>query len=112
MKTARPITSIKIGKRHRRDLGDIDALADSIASIGLLHPVVITPAGTLVAGERRLRACERLGSTDIPVTVIDVGKIVRGEYAENAERKDFTLSEAVIVRRRHVGPGKTMLCDS
>jgi hypothetical protein len=38
---------------------------------------------------------------NIPVTVVDVGKgkIVRGEYAENAERKDFTLSEAVAIKR-------------
>jgi ParB-like nuclease domain len=84
MKTARPITSIKIGKRHRRAMGDIAALAASIEAIGLLHPVFITPEGKLIAGERRLLACKHLGWMNIPVTVVDVGngKIVRGEYAE------------------------------
>jgi ParB family chromosome partitioning protein len=51
MKTVeRPPASIRIGRRHRRDLGDIDGLAASIASIGLLHPVVITPGYTDVSG--------------------------------------------------------------
>jgi ParB family chromosome partitioning protein len=49
-----PIASIKPGTRHRRDMGDIDALARSIADVGLLHPVVINKEGVLIAGERRL----------------------------------------------------------
>ena len=35
----------------------------------------------------------------IPVTVVDLDDIVRGEFAENAYRKDFTLSEAVAIKR-------------
>ena len=85
--------SIKIGKRHRRDMGDIDALAKSISEIGLLHPIVVTKDNTLVAGERRLAACKRLGWTDVQVTVVDLGEIARGEFAENAIRKDFVPSE-------------------
>ena len=54
----RPIDSITIGKRHRRDSGDLDSLSASIERDGLLHPVVIKPDGQLVAGERRLRACQ------------------------------------------------------
>jgi len=46
----------------------------------------------LVAGERRLRAAELLGWETIPVTVIDLGAVARGEFAENAVRKDLTLS--------------------
>ena len=42
-----PIDQIKIGTRHRKDLGDIDALAANIAELGLLHPIVIRPDGTL-----------------------------------------------------------------
>jgi ParB-like chromosome segregation protein Spo0J len=68
---ARLISSIVIGKRHRTDLGDIDALARSIAEVGLLHPIVIRADGKLVAGERRLEACKRLGCTTIPVTVLE-----------------------------------------
>lgn len=97
-RTEWPIAAIRIGKRHRRDMGDIPALAASIADVGLLHPVVVTPQNELIAGERRLKAFKALGWTDIPVTVIDLDKIVRGEFAENAERKNFTLSEAVAIK--------------
>jgi N6-adenosine-specific RNA methylase IME4 len=94
------INTIKIGHRHRRDLGDIDGLARSIKDIGeLMHPIVIRSDGTLIAGERRLAACKQLGWTDIPVTVIDLDSVVRGEFAENIHRKDFTLSEAVAIKR-------------
>jgi ParB family chromosome partitioning protein len=65
----RAIADIRVGKRHRRDLGDIAALAASMASIGLLHPIVVTPDGLLICGERRLRAAKLLGWTTIPVTI-------------------------------------------
>jgi N6-adenosine-specific RNA methylase IME4 len=94
----RPVKEIRVGKRHREDLGDIDALAASIAHVGLLHPIVIRPDGRLIAGERRLAACKRLGWTHIPATVVALDDIVRGEFAENAVRKDFTLSEAVAIK--------------
>ena len=38
-----PIVEICVGERHRKAMGDIGALADSSAEVGLLHPVVITP---------------------------------------------------------------------
>jgi ParB-like chromosome segregation protein Spo0J len=61
-----PIRGIQIGKRHRRDMGDIEGLAASIRDIGLLHPIVITPGFRLIAGERRIRAFESLGRETIP----------------------------------------------
>ena len=90
---------IVVGIRHRRDLGDIDALAKSIAEVGLLHPVVITPQGVLIAGARRVAACKLLGWQDIPVTVVKLAEIVKGEFAENAIRKDFLPSEIDSIRR-------------
>jgi N6-adenosine-specific RNA methylase IME4/ParB-like chromosome segregation protein Spo0J len=95
----RAIDSIKIGPRHRRDMGDINALAKSISELGLLHPLVITKDSTLVAGERRLAACQLLVWTDVDVRVIDLDQIIRGELAENTDRKDFTLSESVAIKR-------------
>ena len=58
-----PLSAIRVGKRHRKDLGDIRFLARSIQEIGLLHPVVIRPEGKLIAGERRLWALKLLGWT-------------------------------------------------
>jgi N6-adenosine-specific RNA methylase IME4 len=116
------INAIKVGKRHRKELGDIDSLAQSIRAVGLLHPVVVRPDGQLIAGERRLRACQQLGMVEIPTTVVDIDQIVRGEFAENQERKNFTLSEAVAIKReiepelraeakvRQGRPGTARLC--
>jgi ParB family chromosome partitioning protein len=95
----RPIDSIRVGERHRKELGDVEALAASIADVGLLHPVVVNADGERVAGERRLEACKLLGWKEVPVTVVDLDAVVRGEFAENAVRKDFTLSEAVAIKR-------------
>lgn len=94
-----PIPAIRLGDRHRKELGDIAGLGRSIADIGLLHPIVVNRNGTLIAGERRLKACTSLGWSHIPVTIVNLDNIVRGELAENAERKDFLPSEIDAIRR-------------
>jgi N6-adenosine-specific RNA methylase IME4 len=94
-----PVEQIRVGARHRKDMGDIAALAASVRELGLLHPVVVRPDGTLIAGERRIRAAQELGWAEIPVNVVDLDAVARGEFAENAIRKDFTLSEAVAIKR-------------
>jgi hypothetical protein len=43
------VADVQFGTRHRREMGDIDALAEDIAEIGLFHPIVVTPAGQLIA---------------------------------------------------------------
>lgn len=94
-----PLSSITIGDRVRKDMGDLDALAASIREHGLLHPPAVTSAGLLIAGQRRLLACARLGMTEVPVRIIDVVSLLRAEKAENAERKNFTPSEAIAIGR-------------
>lgn len=95
----RPINQITIGPRRRKDLGDIKELAASIQAVGLLHPVVIKPNGTLIAGERRLAACQHIGMTAVPVTIAedldDLYGVLCAERDENTCRKDFSPSEAV-----------------
>jgi N6-adenosine-specific RNA methylase IME4 len=93
------IAKIKIFNRHRKDLGDVGALAKNIKEIGLLHPVVVTPSNMLIAGGRRLAACIKLGWSEIPVTVVDLADVVHGEFSENAIRKDFLPSEINAIRR-------------
>jgi N6-adenosine-specific RNA methylase IME4/ParB-like chromosome segregation protein Spo0J len=87
------IAAIKLGERHRRDMGDVAALAESIRTVGLLHPPVVRSDGALIAGARRIAACRLLGWKDVPVRVVHLEHIVRGEFAENAHRKDFLPSE-------------------
>jgi len=66
----RAIADITVGKRHRRDLGDIETLAKSIAATGLLHPITVDATSNLLAGARRLAACKQLGWSEIPVRVV------------------------------------------
>ena len=87
------LSAIKIGKRVRHEMGDIAGLAANIAELGLMHPIVVHPDGRLIAGERRIRAFRELGRSSIPVTVLDLDRVVRGEYAENFFRKAFAPSE-------------------
>lgn len=87
------IATIKIGKRYRKKLGDVQALADDVAEIGLLQPIVVNTKGILVAGRRRIEAFKLLGRKTIPTHVVDLDAIARGEYSENAMRKDFIVSE-------------------
>jgi N6-adenosine-specific RNA methylase IME4/ParB-like chromosome segregation protein Spo0J len=96
---SRKLDEIIVGTRHRKDLGDVAGLAASMGELGLLQPVVVRPDGLLIAGERRLRAAQQLGWAEIPVSIVDLDAVIRGEFAENVTRKDFTLSEAVAIKR-------------
>ena len=83
------VDQINVGFRFRKDLGDLRTLAASIEEVGLLHPIVVTPEGRLIAGQRRLEACRLLRWTDVPVTVVDLNEAARGEAHENLVRKDL-----------------------
>ena len=93
------IEQIQVGFRYRKDLGDLRALAQSIEEVGLLHPVVVTPEGRLIAGQRRLQACRLLGWTEVPVTEVDLYQAAHGEAHENLVRKDLLPSEIVALKR-------------
>jgi ParB/RepB/Spo0J family partition protein len=97
--TKLPIRKIRVRSRYRKALGDIESLAASIKELGLLHLIVVRPDGRLIAGERRLPACKRLGWKTVPVTYVDLKQVIRGEFAENAFRKDFLPSEIETIRR-------------
>lgn len=88
---------IKTGDRHRKDLGDLDALAASIDSLGLLQPIGLDANYRLIFGERRLRAFELLGRETIPARIVHVPSLLLAEHAENEIRKDFTPSERVAI---------------
>lgn len=94
-----PISSIHIAEdRQRRELTGIDELADSIRNIGQIHPIVLTPDGSLVAGERRLRAHQKLGLTHILVqftTDLPREELEAIELEENLKRKALGWKEEV-----------------
>lgn len=94
-----PIDKIIEGDRVRQDYGDLQDLADSIKSEGLIHPVVIDLNYTLVAGGRRFRAHrDILKAPEIAVTFIetlDDSHLRRLEAEENVRRKEMTWQERV-----------------
>lgn len=93
------IEQITTEGRFRKDFGDIPALAKSIEEIGLLQPIGIDSGYRLVFGERRLRAFLHLGRDTIPARFVNLESLLKGEYAENELRKDFTPSERVEIGR-------------
>jgi len=83
------IASIRIRKRVRKELQDIDQLADSMNRFGQLHPISITRMKVLVAGRRRLEAAKILGWSTIEALVIgrgDAAKRLEIELEENIQR--------------------------
>ena len=93
------LNEIVVGKRHRKDPGDVSGLARSIVQIGLLHPPVVDSRNRLVAGLRRLRAIEMLGWTKVPVTVAknldEEITALQAEGEENTCRLDMAPTEAL-----------------
>ncbi|GED14882.1 ParB N-terminal domain-containing protein [Aneurinibacillus migulanus] len=97
------INKIKVNDRIRKDFGNIEELAQDIKENGLINPPVVTPNYTLIAGERRLRACKHLEYQQIEVrvmTIRDYEHQLRMEISENENRKEFTFSERVEWARR------------
>ncbi len=92
-----PISKIKIGNRHRKDLGDLEPLATSIEN-GLLQPIGVTPEMHLIWGYRRLVAHrDILKRSEILSRIVPVPSITQGEFDENVMRKDFSPSERVAI---------------
>lgn len=90
------IKDIKIKKRVRKDLGDLELLKDSIKRYGLMNPITINSQYELVAGHRRLEAMKALGEDSIDAIMVDTkNKLLQLELEleENVQRKPFTDDE-------------------
>jgi len=102
------ISKIKIDNRHRKEMGDIEGLAQSVEELGLLQPIGITPDNRLIFGERRLRAYrDVLGRQTVPARIIEVKSVLLGQIAEDTMRKNYTVSErlAIVDALRSFGHG-------
>jgi ParB family transcriptional regulator, chromosome partitioning protein len=99
-----PVNSISPNPRQPRRTFDEDALdelADSIREVGLLQPVVVRAVGAggyeLIMGERRWRASQRAGLTEIAAIVRDTPDtdLLRDALIENLHRQQLDpLEEA------------------
>ena len=85
----------------------LQALADSIRANGLLQPVVVRQAGTgvfeIIAGERRWRAAQMAGLSEIPIAVRQASDEEMLELAliENIHREDLSPIERAGAYRRY-----------
>lgn len=89
---------IVVKDRIRKDFGDIAELALDIEDNGLINPIVINKDYVLLAGERRLRAIQRLGWEQVEVRMMDTRDAeheLNIEISENDVRKAFSKSERV-----------------
>jgi ParB family chromosome partitioning protein len=91
-----PIDDIIVKKRIRKDLGNIEALAESLKKFGQISPIVISKKNVLIAGGRRLEAAKSLGWRTINAVIADIpGELSQLEYEveENLQRRDFNSEE-------------------
>ena len=92
------ISEIQIKKRIRKDFGNLNELAESMNTHGLMNPIVISKDYLLIAGHRRLESAKKLGWEKIEATIVDATTKIdklEMEIEENIHRKDFTSDEIV-----------------
>lgn len=84
------------GARQRKELKNVQELADSISRLGLIHPITVTRDLVLIAGERRLEACRSLGWTAISIQYEESGDPSEAraiELEENIKRVNIEWKE-------------------
>lgn len=102
------VDDIETGSNHRKKFNQkaIDELADSIKKVGLINPITVcdtkfvneSDAGLsyiLIAGERRFKACVKLGMMDVPCMVVEgpTEKLLELQLIENCQRVDINPIE-------------------
>ncbi len=106
------VTQLQAGKyqpRTRMDEGSLYELAESIKSQGVMQPILVRPVGPdryeIIAGERRFRASQLAGLSEVPVLVKDVPDEAAAVMAliENIQREDLNPLEEAQGLQRLVG---------
>jgi ParB family transcriptional regulator, chromosome partitioning protein len=83
----------------RSEIGDLSELTNSVKEKGILEPLLVKPIGIdswmIIAGERRWRAANLAGLTEVPCIELDIDEKGIAEIAliENLQRKDLTVWE-------------------
>ncbi len=85
--------------RTKFDEEALNELAQSIKTYGLIQPVTVRPVGSgkyqLISGERRFRAAQIAGLTEIPafVRTVDDAQSIQMALVENIQRADLNAIE-------------------
>ena len=128
-KALNQVVSLPVGSilpsphQPRRDfnLEELDTLARSISQNGLLSPITVRkdPAGGnryfLIAGERRLLACRRLGYEEVPaiITTVPEANAAVLTLIENLHRQDlncFEEAEGIYALMKESGLSQQKVC--
>ncbi len=101
------ISEIQINPGRREvDPKHVSELAKSISEVGLLNPITLDRAHTLIAGLHRLEATRLLGRTEIECTVssLDGLQAELAEIDENFVRAELTTLEYgdLLLRRKEI----------
>ena len=88
----------------RKDFDEaaLSDLAESVAQHGLIQPIVVRPTidgrYTIIAGERRWRACRIAGINDVPVIIkaTDDQTLMELALIENLQREDLNAVEEAL----------------
>ncbi|MCE7795084.1 ParB/RepB/Spo0J family partition protein [Sphingobium sufflavum] len=95
--------------RRQFDEGALQELADSIATRGVIQPIIVRPSGPeryeIVAGERRWRAAQKAQLHRIPAIVRDFDEAETLEIAliENIQREDLNPIEEARAYKKLIG---------
>jgi ParB family chromosome partitioning protein len=94
--------------RRSFDEDELQALADSIRTCGVLQPLVVRQVGDryqLIAGERRLRAARAAGLPAVPVHVVDFNdqQVLEAALVENIHRADLNPIEKAQGFKEYLG---------
>ncbi len=93
--------------RKTFDQVPLEQLADSIASLGVLQPIIVRENALLqgnyeiIAGERRWRAAKMAGLSEIPAVILDGDDFKAAQVAvvENVQREDLNAVEEALAYR-------------
>lgn len=91
--------------RKSFDNESLAQLADSIATHGLIQPIIVRESDTgfyrIIAGERRWRAAKMAGLIEIPVIIMDINDKKASEIAliENIQRENLNPIEEALAYR-------------
>ncbi|MBO5039588.1 MAG: ParB/RepB/Spo0J family partition protein [Clostridia bacterium] len=92
----------------RRDFDPeaLSQLAESIATHGLIQPIIVRSTGSgefyeIIAGERRWRASKMAGLTEVPVIIMELDdqKAAQVAIIENVQREDLNAIEEAAAYR-------------